>query len=186
MRKTETPGMFNTGPMDKAPHPGSRRHDPETSSEAARKVDVTGLQKVLLRELSQAPLGLTTAEIARNAGIDVVSISPRTGPLEDKGLIRDTGKTRIPAGKTRHGKIWEITPTGVYWYRNCSHQPDSDQVQEKRHLATLKARRASIEADTRMYIEQMDCSDAHRRTALDQLTVLMVTLNPETKQEPPQ
>jgi hypothetical protein len=188
--RIETPGMFNTGPACKKPNPGARRHDPETSQEAAAKLNVTGLQRVVLWELRQAPAGLTTAEVAVRANASIVSISPRTGPLVKAGLIEDSGRTRIPKGKTRHGKVWVITGAGLQW---LSKNPPAGLIAEVEpsHLVLrssedIRARQvARVESDVRYLLASFDCSEYRRTQAEQHITTLFNLLKPEPK-EPPQ
>jgi DNA-binding MarR family transcriptional regulator len=74
----------------------SRRSDPETSKEAATKVDVTLTEAVILDWLEvRGPL--TTKEIAELAFCGRDSISPRMKGLEAKGKIIRTAERRDKA-----------------------------------------------------------------------------------------
>lgn len=69
----------------------ARRTDPHTSHEAAASVDVQERERQVLEALANHPEGLTTREMAEVTGIDRVSLSPRTKPLERKGLVARSG-----------------------------------------------------------------------------------------------
>lgn len=70
----------------------ARTTDPLSSFEAADTVPVNELEAVCLRWLRQCPEGLTSRAIADLSGMELVSISPRLKPLEDRGLIYRDGK----------------------------------------------------------------------------------------------
>lgn len=162
--ESSTGSMFNSGPISKEPHPGSRRHDPETSKEAAAKLDVNGLEKVVLQALIQAPHGLTTGEVAWYSDRDLVSISPRTGPLEKKELIRKTGKTRIPAGKHRRADVWEITARGIAWLRKNTNTADELRELGERQAAQCRSRLSAAEVELYACIDGL-ISDPEKNSA---------------------
>jgi DNA-binding MarR family transcriptional regulator len=63
--------------------------------------------KVLVTLALHAPYsGLTTHEIAELSGIEYGSVTPRIRPLVKKGLVKDSGERRIPAGRTKAGIVW--------------------------------------------------------------------------------
>lgn len=70
-----------------------RTGDLFTAREAAARVNVTELQRVVLDALASAgPRGMTSHEIAAATGRDLVSISPRMRPLVEKGKVREAGR----------------------------------------------------------------------------------------------
>jgi predicted ArsR family transcriptional regulator len=86
----------------------ARATDPSTSYEAAASIDVTRLEGVILDMLKRysAP-GATTFELAEALGIEVISVSPRMKPLQEKGLVRDTGfRARGVSGRLQI--IWRV------------------------------------------------------------------------------
>jgi hypothetical protein len=69
----------------------ARTTDPLTSLEAADRVPVNELEKVVLRYLRAAyPGGMTSYQVALASNMSLVSLSPRFKPLELKGLIERT------------------------------------------------------------------------------------------------
>ena len=106
-RKRRRPGTPGQGDMfDPKYH--FRRSDPETSREAAENLDLPALEKITLDSIRDHGPS-TTTEISQNTGLDLVSISPRPARLVAKGLVRDSGKKRVPPGKTRKSIVWELT-----------------------------------------------------------------------------
>lgn len=70
-----------------------RTGDLFTAREAAARVNVTELQRIVLEALAAAgSRGLTSHEIAAATGRDLVSISPRMRPLVEKGKVRENGR----------------------------------------------------------------------------------------------
>ena len=83
----------------------ARQSDPATSHEAARRVDTTKLERMVLGGLDgHGPM--TSKEIAAKAGKDKWSISPRMKPLEDGGLVTRT------ADRRNNSMVWKITEAG--------------------------------------------------------------------------
>ena len=72
----------------------ARSADPETSKDAARRVDVTKREREALEGLRRLGGSGTSTEIAEVMGADKWSISPRMKPLEDKGELRRTDERR--------------------------------------------------------------------------------------------
>lgn len=73
-----------------------RTTDPDTSMDAAEKVDTTKLEKLVYEAIAKHPNGCTSEEVMAhfpNHGIQ--TISPRYAPLIRKGFIEDTGERRI-------------------------------------------------------------------------------------------
>jgi DNA-binding MarR family transcriptional regulator len=80
----------------------SRRADPQTSKDAAARVDAKGLALLVLESLRRDGPA-TSHELAHRLDIDLVSISPRMKPLEDAGRIeRD--------GKRENRTVWKARP----------------------------------------------------------------------------
>ena len=73
----------------------ARNTDPETSHEAAERVDVTKLQKLVIEALNETKIPMTSLAIARHLNIPVWSISPRMKPLENLNQIVCVGS--LPA-----------------------------------------------------------------------------------------
>ena len=72
-----------------------RKDDPETSMDAAEKVDSTTLERQVYEVIAKHPDGCIAEEVMShfpNHGVQ--TISPRFAPLLRKGLIEDTGKRR--------------------------------------------------------------------------------------------
>ena len=73
----------------------ARATDPETSKEAARSVDPTKMEQIVLEAIKSFPDGCISQDV-ENAlpHIRVSSITPRFRPLIRKGLVIDTGEKR--------------------------------------------------------------------------------------------
>jgi hypothetical protein len=72
-----------------------RKDDPDTSMDAAEKVDSTTLERQVYEVIAKHPDGCIAEEVMShfpNHGVQ--TISPRFAPLLRKGLIQDTGKRR--------------------------------------------------------------------------------------------
>jgi DNA-binding MarR family transcriptional regulator len=69
----------------------ARRRDPETSQEAAGRVDSAALAMLVLTSL-RAEGPATSHELAERLKRSLVTISPRMKPLETAGLVRRDGK----------------------------------------------------------------------------------------------
>src|SRR5262249_58666827 len=85
-----------------------RNTDPFTSHEAAATVEVTGAEKAVLDALVAAgDSGLIAPELATKTGLPLNTVSARTRPLVNKGLIVDSGETRKgPSG--RRQIVWKV------------------------------------------------------------------------------
>jgi len=96
-------------PLRKRPDPDqhdafARHTDPLTSHLAAGRVNVPKREQEALDALRGLPLRQgTSREIARAAGVDKWSISPRMKPLERKGFVRRLSTTRASQ------IVWEAT-----------------------------------------------------------------------------
>lgn len=77
-------------------NPGAARHsDPKTSKDAAKSVEATELEAVVLKAIvACGKRGTTTEELRNQLDIPLVSVSPRIAPLTRKGLIKDSGAVR--------------------------------------------------------------------------------------------
>lgn len=76
---------------------GARRTDPPTSHAAAAKVNVTRLQRIILKTL-KAHGPLTISEVAAANRLPRDSLSPRMkGLVEKLELVQDTGTTAVPS-----------------------------------------------------------------------------------------
>ena len=93
MRDPNTPDLFPTF----GTHPVElvRTEDPDTSHEAAQKVDTARLERMVYEVILQYPNGATGDEIMRHfPHHGIQTISPRYAPLIRKGFIEDTGERR--------------------------------------------------------------------------------------------
>ena len=73
----------------------ARRKDPDTSMDAAEKIDSTTLEQQVYEAIAKHPNGCIAEEVMShfpNHGVQ--TISPRFAPLLRKGLIEDTGERR--------------------------------------------------------------------------------------------
>ena len=88
--------------------PGAhRRHDPETSVDAAWSVDATQLEHVVLDVVQAAgEWGATLDDIIRATGLDKVTVSPRLRPLVRKGFVIATNRRR-PGLSGRGQIVWQ-------------------------------------------------------------------------------
>lgn len=104
---------------------GARRTDPPTSHEAAAKVGVNRLQRIILKTL-KAHGPLTMSEIAAANRLPRDSLSPRMKGLVKMELLHDTGNTAVPSRfgldelqrsnpeiKLREQIIWGLTTKGA-------------------------------------------------------------------------
>lgn len=74
----------------------ARNTDPDTSHEAAEKVDAARLERMVYEVICMYPSGCTSDQIMRhfpNHGVQ--TISPRYAPLLRKGFVYDTGDRRL-------------------------------------------------------------------------------------------
>ena len=84
----------------------TRKTDPKTSRAAAGKVNVRRLNTLVVNALrSGGPM--TTEEIALVIRRRLQSVTPRMAPLANKGLIRNTGRTRR-GSSNRDRILWEV------------------------------------------------------------------------------
>jgi len=68
----------------------SRRSDPPTSHEAAKRAPLRGHCRKVLEALAAGPAGQT--EIATRAGLTVAAVSKRLPELRRAGLVERTGR----------------------------------------------------------------------------------------------
>lgn len=93
MKDQNTPDLF----PEFGTHPGElvRTEDPDTSHEAAQKVDTARLERMVYEVIAKYPNGVTGDEIMKHfPDHGVQTISPRYAPLIRKGFIEDTGERR--------------------------------------------------------------------------------------------
>lgn len=84
----------------------TRSTDPVTSRRAASRVNVKRLNTQILGALrSLGPM--TTEEISKAIRRRLQSVTPRMAPLANKGLVRNTGKTRR-GSSNRERIVWEM------------------------------------------------------------------------------
>lgn len=69
----------------------ARSRDPETSHEAAARVDGKRLAQLVLECLQRDGPG-TSHDIADRLGLELVTVSPRMKPLETAGDVERVGK----------------------------------------------------------------------------------------------
>jgi predicted ArsR family transcriptional regulator len=94
------------GQLDMLEWAKARRTDPDTSKQAAGKVNTTALEAAVFGAL-KAHGPQTINEVADVLRLSLVTVSPRFAPLRDKGLIKDSGVRRLgEAGRSRI--VWEI------------------------------------------------------------------------------
>ena len=88
-------------------HGLARHTDPKTAKAAAKSVDATKLEAMVL-EILREKGSMTSHEIASELGMSMAlqSVTPRTAPLKNKGLIRDSG-VRRPNESGRKAIVWE-------------------------------------------------------------------------------
>lgn len=93
----------------------ARAADPATSKAAADALNRRGLNELetaVVRALhfdrNNGGDGLTVTEIARFSDHDRDSISPRMKGLAKDGFVVDTGRTRIPPGKSKAQRVWAL------------------------------------------------------------------------------
>lgn len=93
MRDPRTPDLF----PEFGTHPTElvRTEDPDTSHEAAQKVDTARLEQMVYEVILKYPNGVTGDEIMHHfPHHGIQTISPRYAPLIRKGYIEDTGERR--------------------------------------------------------------------------------------------
>jgi hypothetical protein len=84
----------------------ARTTDPVTSSRAAARVNVKRINGLIIGVLrSRGPM--TTEEISKAIRRRLQSVTPRMAPLANKGLVRNTGKTRR-GSSNRERIVWEM------------------------------------------------------------------------------
>lgn len=84
---------FGTAPKEMV-----RTEDPDTSHEAAEKVDSAKLEQMVWEVIAKYPSGCIADDVERElAHLRSHSITPRFAPLLRKGMIEDTGERRRAA-----------------------------------------------------------------------------------------
>ncbi len=86
----------------------ARRTDPETSQNAAARVSEfqAGHHAMILSTLRRFEKA-GAEQIAAATKLDAYSVRKRTAELQQKGLIKLTGETRVTASG-RHERVWAI------------------------------------------------------------------------------
>lgn len=106
---TNTMDLFSLPLFGTHPEKMARKDDPDTSQEAAEKVDSARLERMVYEVICMHPNGCTSDEIMKhfpNHGVQ--TISPRYAPLIRKGLIYDTGERR-PGSLGRSQRVLKKT-----------------------------------------------------------------------------
>ena len=92
---TQTLDLFAVPPFGTHSRKMARNTDPDTSQEAAEKVDSAKLEQMVYEVICMYPQGCTSDQIMKHfPKHGVQTISPRYAPLLRKGLIYDTGERR--------------------------------------------------------------------------------------------
>ena len=74
---------------------GARLTDPQTSHDAAKALDSTVLESMVLEAIKKCPNGATGYELDKALpGFGIQTLTPRFAPLKRKGLIYDSGLRR--------------------------------------------------------------------------------------------
>lgn len=98
-----TPPVFRPTPVSDLPlFAHARTTDPQTSKDAAQRVNAAELEARVLAVLRVAPEGKTSHEIAAVLDRPLVSVSPRMKPLESRGLVVRDGRRE---GRT----VWRLS-----------------------------------------------------------------------------
>ena len=84
----------------------ARKSDPSTSRKAASRVNVKRLNVMVLNAL-KACGPMTTEEISMVIRRNLQSVTPRMAPLVERGLIRNSGRTRR-GSSNRERILWEL------------------------------------------------------------------------------
>ncbi len=72
-----------------------RKEDPDTSKDAAEKVDSTKLEQMVYEAIAKYPNGCIADDVMTHfPSHGIQTISPRYAPLIRKGFIEDTGERR--------------------------------------------------------------------------------------------
>jgi hypothetical protein len=72
-----------------------RKEDPDTSKDAAEKVDSTKLEQMVYEAIAKYPDGCIADDVMTHfPSHGIQTISPRYAPLIRKGFIEDTGERR--------------------------------------------------------------------------------------------
>lgn len=109
---TKTLDLFATPSFGTNAQKMARNTDPDTSHEAAEKVDTARLERMVYEVICMYPSGCTSDQIMKhfpNHGVQ--TISPRYAPLLRKGLIYDTGDRRPGILGRRQRVLKKVEPT---------------------------------------------------------------------------
>lgn len=102
---TKTLDLFAAPSFGTNPRKMVRNTDPDTSHEAAEKVDTARLERMVYEVICKYPDGCIADDVERElAHLRSHSITPRFAPLIRKGFIFDTGLRR-PASSGRSQRI---------------------------------------------------------------------------------
>lgn len=85
----------------------ARSTDPETSHDAAKLIDASRLEMIVLEEFRGAKKGLTADELAKRLpGLPLNTITPRIAPLVRKGYLMPTGRRKASSGRSQRVLEW--------------------------------------------------------------------------------
>lgn len=91
-------------------HARARRSDPETSHEAASKVNLAKRKAEVLAALKTFPDGATSYTVAKYMKQGIERISPVFARLKEAGLARESGRYELASETNRRRIIWEVVP----------------------------------------------------------------------------
>ena len=92
----KTLDLFGQQPFGTHPREMARRTDPDTSQEAAEKIDAAHMERMVYEVICMYPNGCTLDQIVKHFPTrGQQSISPRLAPLMRKGYICDSGERRM-------------------------------------------------------------------------------------------
>ena len=95
-QEKKTLDLFGQQPFGTHPAEMARRTDPDTSQEAAGKIDAAHMERMVYEVICMYPNGCTLDQIVKHFPTrGQQSISPRLAPLMRKGYICDSGERRM-------------------------------------------------------------------------------------------
>lgn len=125
--------LFDFGKRRYRHHGAARKTDPQTSKDAAESINATELEMIWLDaiakwgKLPEYFPGLTTNEGCALTGLTQNSLTPRTAPLQRRGLIKDSGLRR--AGESgRKSIVWMLA--GPKWHLKPGKKPRKKKTAE--------------------------------------------------------
>jgi hypothetical protein len=130
--------------METLPHMMARTDDPDTSHAAARSIDASALEALVLETIARFPDGCIADDVkAANPQHRRTTLNPRFAPLLRSGAIVDTGERRI-AASGRSQRVVKFVPgperVAVGRKRKRNQQPlDRKYVFEIWHLLANKS-----------------------------------------------